>query len=73
MEDLLGRMGGARSGVCLGSAVPGIVASLPTSETPSFPHAFCAFLGGEFLESDGINFHGIWIGGGFKVRKSLGF
>ena len=66
MEDLLGRMGRAGSGVCPGSAVSGIVANLSAFETPSLPHAFRALLEGEFLESYGVDFHGIW------VRGSLG-
>ena len=61
MEDLLGRMGGAGSGVCLGLAVSGVVASFSASETSSLPHALCTFLRREFLESDGIDLHGVWV------------
>ena len=61
MKDLLGRLGRAWSGIRLGSAVPGVMASLPASEAPSFPHAFCTFLGEKFLESDDVDFHGVWV------------
>ena len=63
MKDLLGRTGRARSGARLGSAISGVMASFSASETSSFSHAFRMFLRGEFLESDGIDFHGVWVGG----------
>ena len=63
MKDLLGRMGGTWSEVCLGSAVSGIMTSFPASEISSLSHAFRTFLRGKFLESNGINFHGIQVRG----------
>ena len=63
MKDLLGRTRQSRSGACLGSAVPGIMAGLSALETSPLSHAFHMLLGGEFFESDCINLHGIWVGG----------
>ena len=62
MEDLLRRTRRAWSGIHLGPAVSGVMTNLSASETSSFFHALCAFLGGKLLESDDINFHGIQIG-----------
>ena len=68
MKDLLGRTGRARSRIGLGSTISSVVASFPTSETSSFSHAFSAFLGREFLESDGVNFHCIRVDGSSRGR-----
>ena len=68
MKDLLGRTGRAWSRIGLGSTISGVVASFPASETSSLSHAFSAFLGREFLESDGVNFHRIRVDGSSRGR-----
>ena len=57
-------MGRVRSGVGLGSAIFGVMTSFPASKAPSLSHALSVLLGGKFLESNGIDFHGIRVGGG---------
>ena len=72
VKDLLGRTGETRGGVCLGSAVSSVVPDLPASETPSFLHTFSLFLGRELLESNGIDFHCIWVKGSSRGRGVRG-
>ena len=68
VKDLLGRPGRTRSRIGLGPTISSIVTSFSTPETSSFSHAFSAFLGREFLESDGVNFHCIRVDGSSRGR-----
>ena len=72
MKDLLGRARRVRSGIHLGPAVPGVMANLSTSETSPFSCALCAFLGGKFLKSDDVDFHGVRVGRSSGRRGVLG-
>ena len=61
MKNLL--RGTRRVGCCVqfSSTVSGIVADFPAFEALSFSHAFRTLLGGEFLKSNCVDFHGLGV------------
>ena len=70
MKDLL-QWTGVGHCVCFSPTVLGIVTHFPTFEAPPFPHAFRTLLGGELLESDCINFHGVGVMRGLRGLGAL--
>ena len=73
IEDLL-RTRGAEgwSGLVSGLAIFGIMPNLPTFEALAFPHTFCLFLWGEFLQLHKVYFHGVRVSGSSGGGRGLG-
>ena len=49
----------------------GVMTCFPTLEASPFPHAFCLFLGGKFLEVNRVNFHSVRITRGSRGWSTL--